>query len=374
MQSIVYVGMDVHVDNYTFACYEESKGIYAQNQVKGADWKTVIKYLERIQKERSGEDIHFVCGYEAGFLGYSLYHDLLKAETKVSLDCIIIAPSTMAVQGNKRKTDRRDAAMIARNLAYGTYSKVFVVDDEDNGVKDFIRMVDDTKVRCKAIKQQIVALCMRHGKRYTDSSNWTKKHREWLREVDLGEKNSNLALNEYMYQLARVEEDLERYETEMESIYGTERYASKVDRLCCLKGISVSAALALICEIGDFKRFPTAHSFAAFLGLVPGEHSSGESINRTSITKQGNTHLRKLLIEAAQTYSRGSIYKKSKKIRSKQQGQELQVINYCDRSRVYLTKKYNRLVEKGKNRNVAKTAVARNLACYVWGLMTDNIA
>ncbi len=158
MQSIIYVGMDVHVENYTFACYEFGKSPFAQNQVKDADWKAVIKYLESIQNNRPGEEIHFVCGYEAGCLGYSLYRELMSAETDLSLECVIMAPSTMAVQGSKPKTDRRDAVMIAQNLANGTYSGVYVVDEEDNGVKDFIRMRDDTKVRCKAIKQQILAL------------------------------------------------------------------------------------------------------------------------------------------------------------------------------------------------------------------------
>ncbi len=374
MQSIVYVGMDVHVDNFTFACYEERTGVYARNQVKDADWKTVIKYLEKIQKERPREEIHFVCGYEAGCLGYSLYHDLLSAETKVSLDCVIMAPSTMAVQHNKTKTDRRDAAMIAKNLAYGTYSRVYVIDDEDDGVKDFIRMRDDTRKRCKSIKQQILALCMRHGKRYGDGTNWTQKHREWLSKLDLGERNSNLALREYMHQLSRTEEDLERYDREIEQIAQEERYAEKVAKLRCLRGMETPAALATIAEIGDFRRFRTAEKFAAFLGLVPGEHSSGGTINRTSITKQGNSHLRRLMVEASQSYSRASIYQKSQKLKAKQKGQDQAIIDYCDRANLYMGKKYHRLCAAGKNANVAKTAVARNLACFVWGLMTDNIA
>ena len=375
MQSIVYVGMDVHVENYTFACYEENKGIYAQNQIKDADWKSVIKYLEKIQKERPGEDIHFVCGYEAGCLGYSLYNELLKAQTKVSLDCIIMAPTTMAVQGNKPKTDRRDAAMIAKNLCYGTYSKVYVVDDADNGVKDFIRMRDDTKARCKSIKQQVLALCLRHGKRYGESTNWTIKHREWLRKLDLGEKNANRALQEYLHQLAKVEEDLERYDREIEEIAQGERYSEKVSQLKCLKGIQTVSALTAIVEIGDFHRFATAERFASFLGLVPGEHSSGGTIIRTPITKHGNSHLRRLIVEAAQSYSRGSIYhQKSKKMRSKQAGQDQDIIDYCDRQNLFMGRKYHRLCAKGKNSNVAKTAVARQLACSVWGIMTGNIA
>ena len=374
MQSIVYVGMDVHVDNYTFACYEENKGVYAQNQIKNADWKSVIKYLEKIQNNRPGEEIHFLCGYEAGCLGYSLYHELMKAETKVSLECIIIAPTTMAVQGNRTKTDRRDACMIAKNLAYGTYSRVYVVDDEDNGVKDFIRMRDDTKDRCKSIKQQLQALCLRHGKRYSEGGAWTTRHREWLKKLDLGEKNSNRALQEYLRQLYIAEEDLERYDREIEEIAIGEKYSEKVGQLKCLRGVQTLTALAAIVEIGDFLRFATAERYAAFLGLVPGEHSSGGTINRTPITKQGNIHLRRMMVEAAQSYARASIYEKSKTLKSKQAGQDQNIIDYCDKQSLYMAKKYRRLCAQGKNKNVAKTAIARQLACSVWGIMTGNIA
>ena len=264
--------------------------------------------------------------------------------------------------------------MIARNLAYGTYSKVHVVDDEDNGVKDFIRMRDDTKVRCKSIKQQLLALCLRHGKRYSDGTNWTIRHREWLKKLDLGEKNSNRALQEYLRQLAIVEEDLERYDREIEEIAQEERYSEKVGQLKCLKGIQTVSALATIVEIGDFRRFSTAEKYAAFLGLVPGEHSSGGTINRTPITKQGNNHLRRLMVEAAQSYSKGSIYQKSKVMKSKQTGQSQDIIDYCDRENLFMMRKYQRLYARGKNSNVAKTAVARQLACSVWGIMTGNIA
>ena len=374
MQSIIYVGMDVHVENYTFACYEFGKSPFAQNQVKNADWKAVIKYLENVRKNRPGEEIHFVCGYEAGCLGYSLYRELMLAETDLSLECVIMAPSTMAVQGGKPKTDRRDAVMIAQNLANGTYSSVYVVDDEDNGVKDFIRMRNDTKVRYKAIKQQILALCLRHGMRYTDSGKWTLKHRDWLKKLDLGEKNANRALEEYLHHLAQAEEDLERYDREIEEIASRERYAKKVSQLRCLRGIETCTALAFLSEIGDFKRFESAEKFAAFLGLVPGEHSSGGTVNRTSITKQGNTHLRRLLVEAAQSYTRASLYQKSKKLKAKQREQEQQIIDYCDKGNLYLGRKYRRLVNRGKNTNVAKTAVARGLACFIWGLMTDHVS
>ena len=154
MQSIIYVGMDVHTENFTFASYEYGKeDVFAVNQVIGASWKDAIKYMKTLQKQRSEEKIHFVCGYEAGCFGYSLYNELMAAaitEKDLSLQCVILAPTTMAIQGNAPKTDRRDARMIAKNLAYGTYSSVYVVSEEDNGARDFLRMRDDTKKKIKS--------------------------------------------------------------------------------------------------------------------------------------------------------------------------------------------------------------------------------
>ena len=377
MQSIIYVGMDVHTENFTFASCEYGKEeAFAVNQVIGATWKDAIKYMKSLQKSRPEDEIHFVCGYEAGCFGYSLYNEIMdaaKTEKKLSVQCVILAPSTMAVQGNVPKTDRRDAKMIAKNLAYGTYSSVYVVSEEDNGVKDFLRMRDDTMKKVKSTKQQINALCLRHDKNYT-GNKWTQKHYDWLRKLVLRDLYSNLTLNEYLHQLNQLEENLARYDQEIDEIAKRDRYAKAVEKLRCLKGIETITALALVAEIGDFNRFPSAEKFAAFLGLVPGEHSSGGTINRTGITKHGNRYLRRLLTEAAQGYSKGTPYTKSKRLKARQAGQDKTIIDYCDRSRIYLGTKYFRMKEKGKNGNVCKTAIARGLACFVWGLMTGNIS
>ncbi len=339
MQSIIYVGMDVHTENFTFASYEFGKGdVFAVDQVIGATWKDAIKYMKTLQKQRPEEDIHFVCGYEAGCFGYSLYNELMAAATdekNLSLQCVIMAPSTMAIQGNRKKTDRRDARMIATNLAHGTYSSVYV--------------------------------------NYT-ANKWTVKHYDWLHKVVLEDMYSNITLREYLHQLSQLEENLVRYDKEIEEIATRDRYAKAVEKLCCLKGINTITALSLVTEIGDFNRFSSADKFAAFLGLVPGEYSSGGSINRTGITKHGNTYLRRLITESAQGYSKGTPYTKSWRLKARQSGQEKEIVDYCDRARIYLGKKYFRLKQNGKNGNVCKTAVARGLACFVWGLMTDNIS
>jgi transposase len=126
-------------------------------------------------------------------------------------------------------------------------------------------------------------------------------------------------------------------------------------------------------EVGDFVRFPSAEQFAAYLGIVPGEHSSSDSRNRLGITKAGNTHVRKLLVESAQSYGRGKVGYKSRELLKRQKGNSAKVIAYADRANERLRRKYYQMILRGKSSNVAKTAVARELACFMWGMMTGRI-
>ena len=142
----------------------------------------------------------------------------------------------------------------------------------------------------------------------------------------------------------------------------------------CFLGIRTHTALSLIVETGDFKRFAKGNIYAAFLGLAPGEHSSSKSVNRLGISKAGNTHLRCLLIEAAKGICKGAIGHKSKELRSRQSGQTAAVIAYADKANTRLRSKYYKMIRHGKKKNVAVAAVARELACFIWGMMTGNIS
>ena len=162
MNSIVYVGMDVHKESYTVCCYSFDTDKLMYQQKLPADHKMILKYLEQLRNKFPNVS-KFVCGYEAGCLGYSLYHQL----TEHGVKCIILAPSTMAITNtSKVKTDKRDAGNIARCLAFHTYSEVYVPTDEDNSIKEYIRMRDDQKINLKKTKQQILALVLRLGKKY----------------------------------------------------------------------------------------------------------------------------------------------------------------------------------------------------------------
>ena len=146
-------------------------------------------------------------------------------------------------------------------------------------------------------------------------------------------------------------------------------------KLSCFLGVQTQTALSAIVEAGDFKRFPSAEKFASYLGLVPGEDSSGDGQTRLGITKAGNTHVRRLLVEAARSYGRGQTGHKSKALKARQQGNPPEVVSYADKANERLRRKYYKTVlSKGKKANVAKTAAARELACFMRGMMTGNIA
>ena len=372
MTSIIYVGMDVHTTNYTLCCYGfEKDEVFAATTME-PDYRNILKYLDRVKLNHDG-DCQFLCGYEAGSLGYTLYRQL----TEHGMECVILAPSTMPqAKGHRKtiKTDKRDAMNIAKCLAYNTYSAVHVPTDEDNAVKEYIRMRNDVKDTLKRIKQQLLAFCLRHDKRFTEcKSFWTLKHLAWLRRQEFGEAILQETFQEYLILYDQATDKIERLDRRIAEMAHTERYEENVSKLSCLIGVKEHTALATIVETGDFKRFRTAQQYSAFLGLVPGENSSGESVQRTGITKAGNTHVRKLLIESAQCYSRGAIGAKSKALKVRQSGNDPRVIAYADRANERLRRKFYRISYHSK-RNIAVTAVARELACFIWGLITGNIA
>jgi len=363
--------MDVHKENYTLCCYSLEKDDLQYKQTIVPDYKMILKYMDQIRNLNTDE-IEFVCGYEAGSLGYSLYHQLTERGVK----CVILAPTTMGITNTGHiKTDKRDAGNIARCLAFRTYSGVFVPTHQDNEVKEYIRMRDDQKKALKIIKQQILALVLRHGNRFVEGRNyWTGKHIKWLKALDLGGILQE-SLDEYLITYEYLSDKVERMDKRIEELAEDERYQGNVKKLSCFIGVKTHTALSALVEIGDFKRFGKAEQLAAYLGLVPGEDSSGGKHKRGGITKAGNSHVRRLLVEAAQSYTRGTVGHKSSALKKRQTGCEPQIIAYADKANERLRRKFYRMtLQNGTKRNVAATAIARELACFVWGVMTDHVA
>ena len=369
--STVYVGMDVHKETFSLCCYtnEKEKAEYPQ-QVVG-HYSKVLNYIEAM-RFHYGDDALFICGYEAGCLGFTLYHQLVNHGMK----CVILAPTTMLQpKGKKRiKTDRRDAALIARCLAHHDYSPVHVPTEQDEQTREYIHMRDDHKLALKKVKQQILAFCLRHNYQFDGTaSNWTKTHLRWLKTLK-PEGLYQEILTEYLLTYDQLVNKIERLDKRIEELASGERYKENVAKLSCFIGIRTTTALAVLTEVGDFKRFANAQKFAAFLGLIPGEHTSSKDQNRLGITKAGNRRVRTLLVEAAQTIARGQVGAKSKALKARQEGNLPEVIAYADKANERLRRRYYRMVlHNHKNPNVAKTAIARELACFIWGMIMGQI-
>lgn len=356
MYRIIKIGMDVHSANYTLCAMEPTIGaedrIFGEVQV-APDYKEVICFIESLKMKLGlGSYDSIECGYEAGCLGYTLYHQLTGAGIK----CVILAPTTMLThQGQRIKTDKRDARLIAQCLCYGGYHPVYIPTGEDDAVKEYLWMRDDHKLALKKLKQQISAFVLRHGHSYT-GTKWTGRHLAWLKKLELDPMYRE-TLDEYMASYEEQEAKIERYDKRIEEIASETRYQENVKKMGCFLGIRTHTALSLLVETGDFKRFAKGNIYAAFLGLMPGEHSSSDNVNRLGISKAGNTHLRCLLTEAAKGICKGDVGHKSKDLRSRQNGQPAEIIAYADKANIRLRGKYYKMIRHGKKKNVATTAV-----------------
>ena len=233
-------------------------------------------------------------------------------------------------------------------------------------------MYADIKDDLKRAKQRLLHFLLRRGLRYNAGGNWTGKHRQWIRSLELEEAIEQETLNEYYTRVVELEEQRFRMAARVEEIAEEARYSEAVRQLKGFKGIGTLIALSLVVEIGDFRRFATAEQFMAFLGLVPTEHSSGNKRRQGGITKAGNSYLRKLLVEAGwhyRTWQPGS-----KRLAMRRKGLPAQLVAYGNRAGRRLHKKFVRMMYAGKPSQVAVTAVARELSGFIWGAMTGKIA
>ena len=374
MNRIIKIGLDVHTTNYTI-CIEEpllggEKNVYVQTQIK-PEFKLLINVIDTFKAKFKDEQLDITLGYEAGCLGYSLYKDL-KAK---GYNCIILAPTTMRTLkgGKKIKNDYRDAKEIADCLCDGGFSAVYVPSVEDNAIKEYIRMRDDVKQNLKSIKQQIIALCTRNGFNYGGNSYWTNRHISFLSKIVFEDELLKETLDEYMAEYNHLTDRIDVFDRRIEELANKEIYVERVNRLKCFSGIKTHTALSLIVETSDFKRFAKGSDYGAWLGMIPIQDASSNKDNRFGITKSGNSHLRRLLTEASQAFTRGTVGHKSRDLKSRQAKCSSEVVNYADKANIRLKRKYYKMIQRGKKANVAKVAVARELACFVWGMMTDNI-
>ena len=362
---VLYVGMHVDKEKIAMAAMGRNGKEFVSEQLVRNNSATVEKYFRKLMK--NGTEV--IACYEAGGFGFQLARQL----SGMGIGCAVAAPGMLPkMPSDHVKTDRRDARTIAKALRNGDVHNVYVPSKQDESVRDYLRMYEDVKGNVKRAKQRILTLLLREGLRYTESGNWSGGHWRWLRAVQLDQPLAHGTLQEYLSSLSELEETSQRIAARIVQIALEERYSEPVTELKAFKGIGTLIALSLIVEIGDFRRFATAQQFMSFLGLVPSEYSSGSHRRQGSITKAGNSHLRKLLVEAGWHYR--SYSPVSKRLANRRDGLPAQLVAYAHRAGRRLNKKFVRMVFSGKPSQVAATAVARELSGFIWGAMTGKTA
>ena len=192
-------------------------------------------------------------------------------------------------------------------------------------------MRDDRHEELKRAKQHLLSFLLRRGRQYQGKNYWTKMHMNWLKKIEFENPVDQLTFKEYLNDVARLMDAVVLLDAKIEEFSKNERYAENVSKLRCFAGIDTHSAMVMVTEIGDYSRFPSAEAFASYLGLTPGEHSSGKVAIKTGITKAGNAHCRRILCESANSLARSNPYKKSKRLLSRQKGMDPDVIAYADR-------------------------------------------
>ena len=359
----VYVGMDVHKDSVMIAVLPE--GAREPTLVKrlSHDPQGIRRLLDRLAREHEVR----AC-YEASGAGYVL-------ERKIRSwghECEIVAPSLIPRRpGERRKHDRKDAEDLARLYRAGELVTIRVPAEREERVRDLVRCRETLQREALQSRHYILKFLARRDLVYREGRNWTVKHFAWLRAIQRDgvlEVEDQVAFGEYLalldYKLGRREE-LDR---QIEALALEPPYKEAIGRLCCLKGISTHAAMVLVTEIGDFRRFEHPGKLMAYVGLVPTEHSSGGSRRQGSITKAGNSRVRHVLVQAAWNYRFPP--RLSAVLKRRQQGQPPDAVAHSWKAQHRLHKVYKRLAFR-KNNKIAAVAVARELAGFIWALMQD---
>ncbi len=364
MQKVIsYVGIDAHARSLVVARLPERGGEPQIVDLPNTQ-KAVHRAFSRWQKDAELR----VC-YEAGPVGYELYRQL----TTMNIACEVIAPALIPRRpGERIKTDRRDAKKLARLYRAGELTPIRVPTPDDEAVRDLVRAREDVRKDLIAARHRLGKFMIRHGRIWSEGSRWTLRHAAWLRRQHFERAAERMTFEHYLLQVEHLANRRAALEQEILAVAHSDRYRELVGRLVCYRGIKELSAMVLLAELYDFHRFAKAEELMSFVGLVPSEYSSAGRVHRGGITKTGNAHVRRVLVEAAWAYRhKPSVGPRLKRAFA---GQPPHVVAHAKKAQVRLHRRYAKLVGKGKRAQVAVTAVARELAGFLWAGATDAIA
>ena len=361
--STLFVGLDVHQETIAVAYVgEEREAEVVSVGTIGTRQGDSDKLMRKLHSK--GKTLHFVD--EAGPCGYWLSRYLTKKDRR----CWVVAPSQIPKKaGDRVKTDRRDAVQLARLRRSGDLSPVYIPSVEDEAIRDVVRAREDVLKDLKAAKVRLKAFLLRQDMRYEGRANWTAAHRRWLATVVCPTPAQQIVFQEYVRAVSEQTERLQRLEAELQPLVQTGRWAPVVEAIQALRGVQFIAAVTLIAELGELTRFATPRQLMSDLGLVPSEHSSGERRRQGSITKAGNSHARRVLVEGAWAYRYPAKVSRHLQLRVETVPKAIQEISW--KAQVRLCKRYRRLVARGTNINQVVVALAREMAAFVWAIARE---
>lgn len=359
-QDTTFVGLDVHKKQIRVAMLKPT-GELVEWTVNNEP-TAVRRMARKILREAPGP---VACCYEAGPCGYEVQRQLRAQK----VDCIVVAPSLIPSKpGDRIKTDTRDARKLAELLKAGLLTEVAPPTEEEEAVRDLCRCREDAKQDLMRARHRLSKFLDRRGYRYIGGKkNWTKGHSQWLRSLRFDRSSDQATFDAYLITLEQIEERILTLETQMTTIAEQEPYREPVAWLQCFRGFRLVSALSLVAELHGFGRFRSPRQLMAYLGLTPSEYSSGEQRRQGGITKTGNSHARRLLVEAAHHYRHRPAVGTS--LSRRRQGQPGWVIAHADRAMARLHRRFNGLLARSKPYNKTVTAVARELVGFLWAVL-----
>jgi transposase len=356
---IRYVGLDVHKEGIVVAVAESGTRGEVRGYGRIANTPTALDCLAG--KLGYGAVKLRFC-YEAGPCGYGIQRQLSTS----GHDCVVVAPSLIPRRaGDRIKTDRRDAASLARLHRAGELTAVWVPDPGHEAVRDLVRARLDAVHALRRARQQLSGFLLRHGCHYGRPA-WTKLHRRWLAGLKFAQTVHHLVLEDYVATVEAAEARRDRLTAQIAAMLPDWTLAPVVTALQAMRGMALVNAATLVAELGNLSRFANPRQLMAYLGLVPSEHSSGASVRRGGLTKAGNSAARRLLIEAAWCYRFPARLSRELLLRQEELPKAIREIAWKAQTR--LCARYRRLTRIGKPANVVTAAIARELAGFIWAI------
>lgn len=353
----VHVGLDVHKDKTAVAVAQPGQAARFIGMI-GPDLDELIRVLEGFGERRSLQVV-----YEAGPCGYPL----VRALRAQGYTCDVIAPAKVARRaGDRLKTDRRDAVHLAEQSRAHALSGVWVPDAADEAIRDLSRAREDAlRGRLKA-RQRLQAMLLRHGHRYRGKTPWTAAHERYLAQLSFPDPAQQIAYVEYRQTVSEAQARLERLTGALrDRVEGWARQPL-VRALMTLRGFDFVAATTVVAELGDLRRFAHPRDLMGFVGLVPSQHSTGNSRRLGPITRTGNGYARRMLVEAAWSYRFGANISRALQVR--QEGQPQAVRDLAWQAQLRLARRYRALTQRRLPHNKICVAIARELSGFVWAI------